>query len=184
LNQNEKQSLAEFDSIKLFYHENLHAKCYFNENKMVISSMNLFQYSEINNREMGVLIFAKEDSALFHSAKKEAYSIINNSDKISFKKNQELSINSNSIISNKDKKSSISTFPPTIGFCLKCRTRKSYDPFKPFCINCYQGWVSNNNNNNDNNDHKDNICHCCGINSQVTKNDPLCETCFKKFPFM
>jgi hypothetical protein len=39
--------------------ENLHAKCYLNENSAIISSMNLYEYSQINNHELSVLISGK-----------------------------------------------------------------------------------------------------------------------------
>lgn len=39
--------------------DNLHTKCYLNEHTAIITSMNLFDYSQINNHELGVL-FSKE----------------------------------------------------------------------------------------------------------------------------
>lgn len=56
LKPNERNSLAELKNVELYFFENLHAKCYFNETKMVITSMNMYEFSEKNNREMGVLI--------------------------------------------------------------------------------------------------------------------------------
>lgn len=38
LKPNERNSLAELKNVKLFFFQNLHAKCYLNENKMVITS--------------------------------------------------------------------------------------------------------------------------------------------------
>ena len=71
-------------NLELRFCENLHAKCYFNENLMVLTSMNLHQFSQSNNREMGVLIKCedKNDEELFLNAKKEANLIINASIKI------------------------------------------------------------------------------------------------------
>lgn len=48
--------LKEIDGLRIFQKKNLHAKCYLNENKAIISSMNLYDYSQNNNIEMGVLI--------------------------------------------------------------------------------------------------------------------------------
>jgi hypothetical protein len=39
---------------QIFTKSNLHAKCYLNENEAVISSLNLYEYSMINNIEYGV----------------------------------------------------------------------------------------------------------------------------------
>jgi phosphatidylserine/phosphatidylglycerophosphate/cardiolipin synthase-like enzyme len=65
LKPNERNSLADLRDVELFYFENLHAKCYFNEDKMVITSMNMYEYSEVKNREMGVLIDRAIDKELF-----------------------------------------------------------------------------------------------------------------------
>ena len=68
LKPNEKNSLAELTNVELYYFQNLHAKSYFNEFKMVITSMNMYEFSEKNNREMGVLIDAVNDKLLYEKA--------------------------------------------------------------------------------------------------------------------
>ena len=45
--------------------ENLHAKCYLNEETAIITSMNLYQYSQENNWEMGIKIEKKDDLELY-----------------------------------------------------------------------------------------------------------------------
>lgn len=45
--------------------KDLHAKLYMNEEFAVISSMNLYEYSQVNNEELGVLCGRKEDRAEF-----------------------------------------------------------------------------------------------------------------------
>ena len=45
--------------------KNPHAKLYMNEEFAVISSMNLYEYSQVNNGELGVLCGRKEDHAEF-----------------------------------------------------------------------------------------------------------------------
>lgn len=52
----EKKKLAELSNLNLLHHPNVHAKCYYNEHYMIIGSMNLYEYSELNNREMSVLL--------------------------------------------------------------------------------------------------------------------------------
>lgn len=41
--------------VYLKFHENLHAKCYLNDTKLIITSLNFYEYSMIHNKEMGVL---------------------------------------------------------------------------------------------------------------------------------
>lgn len=56
LNEKEKHKLKELHNLNLMHHPNVHAKCYYNERYLIIGSMNLYEYSELNNREMGVLL--------------------------------------------------------------------------------------------------------------------------------
>ena len=75
LELNEKNLIAQLKNVELFFLKNLHAKCYFNETKMLITSMNLYDFSK-KNREMGVLIDRQADTQLFDKAVEEAKSII------------------------------------------------------------------------------------------------------------
>lgn len=59
--QSELQWMAEIDDLKVFQKKNLHAKCYINEKKVIICSMNLYDYSQTTNVEMGFLITKEED---------------------------------------------------------------------------------------------------------------------------
>jgi len=76
--QEDLEKIKKLKHLGLYFLENVHAKCYFNENLMVITSMNLHAFSQTTNREMGVQIKRedKEDKELFHNAKEEAYFII------------------------------------------------------------------------------------------------------------
>jgi hypothetical protein len=56
LHSNEKQKLLAMDNLNLLCHAEIHSKCYFNEAQMIIASMNLYDYSEKYNREMGILV--------------------------------------------------------------------------------------------------------------------------------
>jgi len=62
----------------------LHAKCYLNEEYCIITSMNLYEYSQVKNHEMGVLISKLEDKALYDAAYEEAQCIIRASEEIRF----------------------------------------------------------------------------------------------------
>ena len=42
--------------IRTSFCKNLHAKCYMNENMCIVTSLNLYEFSQVNNNEMGVLI--------------------------------------------------------------------------------------------------------------------------------
>ncbi len=79
LTQSHYTFLKSLSNIELFFCENLHAKCYHNNEHLVVSSMNLYEFSEKNNREMGVLIDKSKDAELFAEALQEIESIKNSS---------------------------------------------------------------------------------------------------------
>jgi hypothetical protein len=54
LTEEEKRWLDNFKNVKLLSIRNLHAKCYLNERTALITSMNLYEYSQVNNHEIGV----------------------------------------------------------------------------------------------------------------------------------
>lgn len=82
LKEDQLNNLQILKNMQLYFSENLHAKCYFNESEMVITSMNMYEFSEQNNREMGIFIERSKDKELFVSAVKETLSIIGSADEI------------------------------------------------------------------------------------------------------
>lgn len=76
------KQLQTIKGISLLYCPNMHAKCYFSEHGLVIASMNLYQFSEINNKEMGVYFDSVDDATLYKEAQQEALDICISSKKI------------------------------------------------------------------------------------------------------
>lgn len=74
--------LKELTYIRTSFCKNLHAKCYLNEELCIITSLNLYEFSQINNNEMGVLIRRGEDAELYKDAYEEAQRIIRISDEV------------------------------------------------------------------------------------------------------
>lgn len=74
--------LKELNYIRTSFCKNLHAKCYINEELCIVTSLNLYEFSQINNNEMGILIRRGEDAALYKDAYEEAQRIIRISDEI------------------------------------------------------------------------------------------------------
>ena len=61
--------------INTYYYEKFHAKCYLNESKALLTSMNLVEYSQTNNREIGMLVSLDEEPAIYEQILTEAESI-------------------------------------------------------------------------------------------------------------
>ena len=87
LQPEEREWIDSLDTVELLFRENLHAKCYLNEKEALLTSMNLYQFSEQNNDEMGI-IFSKgaswntKDRDLYTEIYKEAEDIAQKSEKI------------------------------------------------------------------------------------------------------
>lgn len=62
LNFNESKWLESFKNVNIFPVKNLHSKIYVNEEVALISSMNLYEYSQINNHEIGVKLEVYDDN--------------------------------------------------------------------------------------------------------------------------
>lgn len=168
LKPNEKNSLAELSNLELLFFENLHAKCYFNEKEMVITSMNMYEFSEKNNREMGVLITRQNDKNIFDEAVNETLSIIESSEVI------QLAKSTRKLYENKSPSKSVKVKKkPTRGYCIRCEERIPYDIGKPYCWNCFSIWSIFTNP-----DYEENVCHCCGEFESTSMNKPECYNCF------
>lgn len=74
--------LKELTYIRTSFCKNLHAKCYLNEGLCIITSLNLYEFSQINNNEMGVLIRRSDDADLYKDAYEEAQRIIRISEEV------------------------------------------------------------------------------------------------------
>lgn len=169
LKPNEKKSLLELKNIELHYFQNLHAKCYFNEHEMVITSMNMYEFSEKNNREMGVYITKENDQTLFEKAVNETLSILQSSEKLN---NTNKGISKTVVKQN----SFVKTKTSNNGFCIRCSDAIPYNIDKPYCIDCYSSWSKYTNLF-----YEENHCHGCNKKEKATMEKPFCYSCYKKF---
>ncbi|MDU9048859.1 MAG: phospholipase D family protein [Candidatus Electrothrix sp. Rat3] len=76
LQPEERKWLAEQKRIKIGFCKNLHAKCYLNENYCIVTSMNLYDFSQVNNNEMGIGLHKSQDRSLYVDAYKEVQRLI------------------------------------------------------------------------------------------------------------
>ena len=74
--------LREQTYIRTSFCKNLHAKCYINEELCIVTSLNLYEFSQVNNNEMGILIRRSDDAELYRDAYEEAQRIIRISEEI------------------------------------------------------------------------------------------------------
>src|SRR4030042_1528019 len=68
LKPEEYVALRKIPRLEILDLPNLHARCFYNEKSMVITSLNLYDYARTNNREMGILITQEKEPAAFADA--------------------------------------------------------------------------------------------------------------------
>src|SRR5437660_546044 len=73
---NEIERLRPVSGVQVTFCKNVHAKCYLNETFGIITSLNLYDFSEAKNQEMGVLFERTGDAQLYQQAHDEAQRII------------------------------------------------------------------------------------------------------------
>ncbi|WP_019520481.1 phospholipase D family protein [Faucicola boevrei] len=74
--------LKDLTFVRTSFCKNLHAKCYLNEHECIITSLNLYEFSQVNNNEMGVLIDKTDDSQLYNDTYDEVQRIIRISEEV------------------------------------------------------------------------------------------------------
>lgn len=170
LKSNEKDSLSKLKDLELYFSENLHAKCYFNSDTMVVTSMNMYEFSKKNNREMGILIRKNVDVKLYEDAEKEVTSIKNAAQLLPIDgmlKVQDVVKQKGIKNTNQDDTES--------GVCIRCADEISLNPEKPYCGDCFQSWTQNKNE-----DYQEDFCHLCGDHKDTTIVKPFCYPCYKE----
>lgn len=173
LHKDEEDKIYSLKNITVFYYENLHAKCYCNEEQMVITSMNLHEYSQANNREMGILItksVGTQDQTTYQDALEEILEIKDNSKQIFPKKSIKTSQTNK-----KFEESTNITIMGSDGYCIRCRERIPFNTERPYCYDCYSTWKKFQNP-----EYEEGFCHLCGIEEITSMLKPLCYKCFKQ----
>lgn len=68
--------------VRTSFCQHLHAKCYLNEGHAIITSMNLYDFSQVNNNEMGVLIYREHEPDMYRDTFEEAQRLIRISEEV------------------------------------------------------------------------------------------------------
>ena len=74
--------LQNLNSIRTTFLKNLHAKCYLNEEQAIITSMNLYEFSQQNNEEMGILVSRKNDQQLYQEIHDAAMKLVRQGEEV------------------------------------------------------------------------------------------------------
>lgn len=169
LNPEDLSFLQDLSSVKVSFCENMHAKCYLNENTAIVTSMNLYQYSQQNNREMGIKIENKveTDKPLYDETLAEVRRLI----QTSVEPKYIIKTKTAEVVKSPQQKSALGT----TGVCIRCGAKMPLNPDKPLCQNCFPIWVKHSNP-----DYPEKYCHMCGKVSTQSYSKPVCYNCYKK----
>lgn len=178
LNPDEMKFLQGLRFVILKYNEDLHAKCYVNDDKMVITSLNLYEFSMANNKEMGVFIDKNDpaDTQLFEDAFKEVDYINETSqrfDLIAPKQNNSKQPESKAT---KEKTNSAQSNKQN-GYCIRSGVRIPFNPEKPLSYEAYKKW-----NEFGDPDYPEKYCHFSGepSNGETSVSKPILKKNWKE----
>lgn len=74
--------LRSLEFVRTSFCQSLHAKCYINEQAAIITSMNLYEFSQVNNNEMGVYMQRDVEPDLYRDTYEEAQRLIRVSEQV------------------------------------------------------------------------------------------------------
>jgi hypothetical protein len=173
----ESNWLKTMSYIRTSFCKNLHAKCYLNENIALVTSMNLYEFSQQNNKEMGILVYKSEDPELYSEIIEEANHLIRISEEVKVSVERivpkEIATRGN-VKQNEKQVAKISV--PANGVCIRCKAAIKLDPKHPLCKECYAIWKQYENPN-----FEEKHCHICGKTNKSTLLKPTCYDCYKKY---
>ena len=163
LSKEEMLWLADNHNLSLFVCKNLHAKCYMNEKAAIITSLNLYEHSQVNNYEMGILVTLQDDPEIYHKISREARSIIDASTREN-RGNREAVVQEVTVYSG-------TVYP--WAHCIACSDSIPGRVQRPFCEKCFYNWAFEGRDPAQ----RFGYCHFCGRNYICTVSNPRCSQC-------
>lgn len=173
--------------------KNLHAKIYFIDDDIVVSSMNLYDYSQSSNKEIALLLKDQnQKNALrgYLDTKLKPFAERVQRKAVKFERekteSRPTSVTKSKSIKEPNKPiSDLGSFfvestadylidvDDEQGTCIRCGIDIEFDPDRPFCGKCYREWAKY-----ENEDYKENYCHDCGEKAKTSYAKPLCYDCY------
>lgn len=147
--------------------EYLHAKIYLNEHAVVVSSMNLTEFSTKNSLEIALQVRDKGPQQLIRDYVGKTL--------------MPLAINLRAGLAEPPRSPIRGSTPAhaspsgVAGVCIRCQRPIGLDASRPLCPMCYEVWAAYRNE-----EYEEEFCHACGTASDVTYARPLCRNCYQK----
>jgi phosphatidylserine/phosphatidylglycerophosphate/cardiolipin synthase-like enzyme len=181
LKPDEMKFLEGLRFVILKYKDELHAKCYLNDEKMIITSLNLYDFSMANNKEMGVLIEKSNpnDLELFEEAFKEVDYINQTSERFAYR-TQNAPVTTVSKFDNIDYnkgKSNNKKSDKQTGYCIRTGVTIPFNVEKPMSYEAFKVWSQFGDP-----DYPEKFCHFSGepSNGETSVSKPILKKNWKK----
>lgn len=156
LHPDENNWLAQQVGVRTSICKNLHSKCYTNENEAIITSMNLYEFSQMNNNEMGIYISKENDGDLYKSVIEEVQRLLTISEEIRVTVQKVNSTSKDSKSFQYKSEKSIHSSSGT-GFCIRTGIKIPFNIDKPLSPEAFKIWSEHNNP-----DFSEKFCHFSG----------------------
>jgi phosphatidylserine/phosphatidylglycerophosphate/cardiolipin synthase-like enzyme len=170
LQAEENNWLRSLSSIKASFVEHLHAKCYLNESEALVTSMNLYEFSQQHNEEMGILVRKEDDVDLYEKIYEEASRLIRSSKEYLIEVKE---VKQESKPAAKPKSGTKKPAPKkdsaATAHCVRCNTLIPFSMDRPLCDTHHKSWGRYKNP-----DYPEKYCHSCGKERDTTVGKPMC----------
>ena len=176
LKAKEQQWLATND-IQTSFLQNLHAKCYMNEQTAIITSMNLYEFSQ-KNAEFGIRLNADDeaDQKAFQELQAEVQHMLNEATgKPNSQKQPSPAHKPAGKTASPPAPPAAVTPLPAKGFCIQNAKEMTFSMDGPVCKGC--AYI----NNKFKKAVKAKHCHGCGQEHAASPAKPLCPDCWDKY---
>lgn len=186
---------------KAFGLTRLHAKMYANENRILVTSMNLLKSSMEGSWEVGV-IYDRDDGDDRKQVGEAIQKLLKDVDAEAKRKEIERKalkatvpgLNPRAAAMQSRAKRARSTKGKAVtarakahallkmkarastkeGHCIRCSSTIRHNPDRPYCLECYQSWAQY-----ENDEYVEKACHQCGKKSKTSMLKPVCRACYR-----
>ncbi|RAW01961.1 phospholipase D family protein [Pseudochryseolinea flava] len=170
LHPDENNWLANQIGVRTSICKTLHAKCYINDSEAIITSMNLYEFSQLNNNEMGIYITKEADPELYKDTFDEVQRLLTISEEIRVTV-QKMDAKNGS------KKTAKESSNEGNGYCIRTGVTIPFDIEKPLSKEAYKKWNEYGDEN-----YPEKYCHFSGeaSNGETSVKQPILKKNWKK----
>jgi hypothetical protein len=163
------------NNIQVLEVSRLHVKIYLNEEKILVSSMNVLRSSVDDSLEFAMIVSREADKKMF---REYVEALIPKPNPV------QSSRSIGSAISNFGAKAASAPTPDSvklqtrIGHCIRCGGEITFNLHKPYCIDDSRQWKTKDSHDYK---HPEAYCHACGKRAEaIAFTTPRCSDCYRK----